>query len=68
MAALVKQRCRYCKRMFRCTPQGYAENPWCGGCLHERLAKAAAEAGPVEWVHLGNGYTMPMRAGKEGSA
>jgi hypothetical protein len=48
--------CRYCGSRMDVSTQAYAENPWCSGCLHERMEIARSEAGPGRWVDAGGGY------------
>jgi hypothetical protein len=48
--------CRHCDGEMRCTAEGFQENPFCGGCLHERLQLAVAARGPGKMVVEG-GYT-----------
>lgn len=47
------RRCRYCKaEMMDVSCESYMENPFCAGCLHERMEKANTEAGPGHWEPL----------------
>lgn len=39
---------------MRCTAEAQAENPFCSGCLQERMRIAVEERGPVERVLLGD--------------
>lgn len=61
------RRCRYCgSDMSGVSSGSYAENPYCQGCLDERLAKAAAEAEKeqgklIGWRVLENGYVEQVR-------
>jgi hypothetical protein len=49
------RRCKYCgKSMMSESPQSFKENPFCGGCLMERMAKAALNAPTGKWVANGN--------------
>jgi len=52
-------RCRYCDSLMDVSAASYAENPWCAGCLHERMAKAAAENPFVGWRVEGD-YMVPI--------
>ena len=56
----MKRICPYCKRAYRTTGESFEQNPFCGKCLNERLAKAA-ESGPklVGWRHEGR-YMVPI--------
>jgi hypothetical protein len=44
--------------MMAMTPQSFLENPFCGGCLMERMAKAALKAPKGKWVANGNHLTF----------
>lgn len=46
--------CRYCGGGMRCTAEAHAENPFCSGCLKERLEIGVKERGPVEVVVIGD--------------
>ncbi len=48
------RKCRYCKNKMDVSDRAYEENPFCSGCLHERLEKAAAGLGPGEFVFEGD--------------
>lgn len=48
------KRCKYCKRRMRVSDRGYAENPFCQYCLHERLG-IASQGRPI-WAVIENGY------------
>lgn len=46
-------RCRFCRREMRCSALGYEQNPFCVGCLDERM-KQATPAGGVRWRREGD--------------
>lgn len=48
------RRCAYCGREHVSSPLECRENPFCGACLSERLEKARAEVGTVEWRRTGD--------------
>jgi hypothetical protein len=50
--------CRYCHSEMKVSDASYEENPWCSGCLHERIAKAAAEDPLVAEVWDGDYVTF----------
>lgn len=53
-------RCRYCNAPMKVSCRAYAENPFCVGCLNERMEKAAAENPLVGWRMEGD-YMIPIR-------
>jgi len=53
--------CLYCKRSMFVTRREYKENPYCCECLHERIAKAAAEDPLITWKKLDSGYIEAVR-------
>jgi len=53
-----RRTCSYCKRTFYASNESFAENPFCRHCLHDRLATASLELGPVLCVKLDNGYVL----------
>lgn len=55
-------RCRYCDSVMKVSAGSYEENPWCVGCLDERMEKAAAENPLVGWRMEGD-YMIPIRRG-----
>lgn len=49
------RQCKHCgTSMQEQPPRGYAENPYCGNCLNERLVSAHRSAAPAEWVREGS--------------
>jgi hypothetical protein len=40
--------------MMTVSPQSFRENPFCGGCLMERMAKSSLNAPTGKWVANGN--------------
>lgn len=46
--------CSYCGRLFMATPSSLEENPFCAGCLSERIAVREAQIGPVSIVEDGD--------------
>ena len=57
-------KCRHCSSPMKVSAASYAENPWCSGCLHERLALAADENPVLGWRIEGD-YLVPIRGNVE---
>ena len=51
-------RCRYCRSEMRVTSYVYDENPFCAGCLHERVARAV-DVDPLDGPRMDCG--LPVR-------
>lgn len=51
--ATLKRICQHCGSEMRCSAAAHRENPFCSGCLSERLHLAAEALGPVEVVFEG---------------
>lgn len=51
-------RCRYCSREMTVSAAAYGENPFCDGCLSERVERAADKQ--IEWRTVGD-YFEPIR-------
>lgn len=56
------RRCRHCGSDMTDTTSSssYRENPFCGGCLEERLQNAAATLGPIRHRRVGQ-YIEPIQ-------
>lgn len=50
------RRCKYCGSDMTdsVSAMGYMENPFCTGCLKERIEKTASERGPGHWERCGD--------------
>ena len=56
-------RCRYCRRPMPVSARVYDENPFCSGCLHERMARASD---PLDGPRLECGLPLPGATRYEG--
>jgi len=53
------RRCPYCHRKIDKSSAEAVENPFCQACLCERLERAGAAAGAVQWQVIGD-YVHPI--------
>jgi hypothetical protein len=47
-------RCAFCGSEMTSSKLSRRENPFCNGCLHDRLKQAANALGPVGWRVVGD--------------
>ena len=61
--AMRDNRCRYCGSDMTddVTPTAYLENPFCSGCIRERIDAASLMLGPIENRVVGR-YLEPIRS------
>ena len=47
-------RCSFCGEEVETSSLGYAENPFCVGCLNERIGEAAQSTSTLSWRQRGD--------------